>query len=690
MKNNAARTTLPGRKRSLARSAGASVTENEKRRRTTRTTENGKGKPNRRGNQRTTSDNRLADNTKGKKNGRPSLRSGKPIASINHPSGNKKQIEDDAQSSSEEETAAAKKITCSEERNELADEIHFIQEDEIAQAEVHSPAKTSSITNEGIQPMVVPRRESYASSKLSVGLDATSSRVSIPPAGDQKSLRQRVVTIENDVKEMKTSIKGIERAILAGQHHNISLPEKQNVPVSRDKPKKVYEQVMDRRLPHISIAFSQHCLSRCLFNCVMGMIMTAVRENDLSPSCMLETLSAITFSLKSKDRKDEFNRGFGPAASKFRRTVMISALSHARKNTFSVFDDGKSVPSCSSTQERPSHQIPRWLNEKIKGSQDYITASHIAAAQRRNESVSGPRSDYVPRMRISNGATPSRDEVAIFAMNHLYSAITHHMNSSRKQAPAEFFQFFGYLFVDWKKYPSCKVNDSHVSLTWCFDEAIDVTTQKSDIPTSVVISDCCSDAAAENEERYKEFARSRTELMIAVEHDVLVKQNGKRSAIRKHIGDERKKWKRIINLMDAAAYFLKGICGIEKQTSIFQMLQYNRNSIAAIFYFAKALRLVVGHVMNLSDGSRFGLMDGNGADAEMTESEKTFQNIFRKMTLASSSGGIERALVRATCAIPQEVFDAENIEEYESDQSDSEALQEEISDETADDPLFDM
>lgn len=82
-------------------------------------------------------------------------------------------------------------------------------------------------------------------------------------------------------------------------------------------------------------------------------------------------------------------------------------------------------------------------------------------------------------------------------------------------------------------------------------------------------------AAERNEERYKAFVRSRPELVILMEHDVLVRLSGKRGAMRKHRGKEGHSWRRLINIMDATEYLIRAL-GFERTVRIFDMLAYHR------------------------------------------------------------------------------------------------------------------
>jgi len=72
-------------------------------------------------------------------------------------------------------------------------------------------------------------------------------------------------------------------------------------------------------------------------------------------------------------------------------------------------------------------------------------------------------------MRIANGAHPTRADDGLHAMKYVYSALVHHLNVARKQAPGEFFNSIGCPFVDWSPYNLCKVRESDVTLSWMGD-----------------------------------------------------------------------------------------------------------------------------------------------------------------------------------------------------------------------------
>jgi len=150
-----------------------------------------------------------------------------------------------------------------------------------------------------------------------------------------------------------------------------------------------------------------------------------------------------------------------------------------------------------------------------------------------------------------------------------------------------------------------------------------------------------------------------------VEHDVLVRLLGKRTDRRNHRGEEMRSWRRIMSLMDAAAYFIRAFSCFERSAETSDMIASHRQSIAAMYEVAVVLRSVLGsrsarNILN-SHGETPSSAGGTAASVESEEdgsrtplsAKRTLDDIFN--FLIPSGVMIERGLVRVTCAVPEEV-----------------------------------
>jgi len=263
---------------------------------------------------------------------------------------------------------------------------------------------------------------------------------------------------------------------------------------------------------------------------------------------------------------------------------MLTSLHHARKDTFGLFKDssGDEIAAAEEEVEKPAR--PQWLGNLPGKDIPYVAKEHVCAAQNRYEKVALDRAAYQRRLKVVAGCRPTRNDDGVFAMTHLYTMITRLFNSSRKMAPAEFCQVFGYLFIDWKNAKGCKVPSQTVHLSWYSDCDSAEQISLSEVPKAVAVTTENSADIKKNENIYKDFARSRSELLLNVEHDVLVRMNGKERGrgTRSRAGEEVRVWRRVLNVMDAAAYLVRSVCGFERGLRIFEILAYHKRSIAAI------------------------------------------------------------------------------------------------------------
>ena len=382
--------------------------------------------------------------------------------------------------------------------------------------------------------------------------------------------------------------------------------------------------LMDSRVPYFNIAFSKETVRNSIAVRVFDLIRIKGQNDWVSLSGMWTVLQAAVFALdnsKGQTRK-VFKEGVGKEASTLRRRILIQAMYHAQRDTFNVFlprnDESKENSDIAKQEKRndiskkgkvkvsrvkkdlvvkrecPS--LPSWL---VGGDKEpYIKTSDIDAARRYHEEVNG--NVFSKRMtKISRGASPTRADDALHAMIKLYTYTSDIMQGTRRHFPSEFFLQVGYLFLDWSKYPDCKVSKDSLEMYWAIPRSEFVRPKFDDveIPESVTRLENPESVDEENEELFTTFAEKRNELELIVSHDVWVRKNGRMTDQRNHPGDERRVFRRCVNLMDVAGFICRTISGFDHhEVSFFNILKFHKKSIACLYQFALVLRDLVQYM----------------------------------------------------------------------------------------------
>lgn len=146
----------------------------------------------------------------------------------------------------------------------------------------------------------------------------------------------------------------------------------------------------------------------------------------------------------------------------------------------------------------------------------------------------------------------------------------------------------------------------------------------------------------------------------------MVRAGSSRNGVRKHKGNERRAWKRIVSVMDATLHFLRALCGFDKQESVYQLLSFHSRSIEAIYEMSKVIIQVL-----YSRSTRSILApDGGGISrTEFAQNRELYDEVFK--LLMPTVGLHPKILYRATCAVQIHVFEEEVIKETESEEQDS-------------------
>lgn len=437
------------------------------------------------------------------------------------------------------------------------------------------------------------------------------------------------------------------------------------------KPMVKYEQIMTRRVPNREIAFDSNVLPPCTVSSLFAEIADRCAAKVLDPTGLLHFLEAMFFSLKRTDRKDLYKSKTGKEASALRHRILQNLLKQGRLDTFRRFrtsstceQDVKSQRSgVTAAADAGRLPKPHWLSHSAQGGTNYITQEHLRLAQELQESSSADKSSYTRRLQIACGEPPIRKDDAEFAMSYLYTRLLTTLNRSRRNGPLEFFQQVGYLFMDWSLYKNCRVSSDDLKVSWVVDFEKARPCDLSDIPRAIIVSAGDENALEKNAKMYEKFVEDREEMQILVQHDVLVRLKGRKEDFRNHIGVETRQWTRIVSLIDVAAHFLRSSCSFGRSGRFYDILTYNSTSIVALYNIAWVFRKVLASrrnpsVMPPSSSSasvHVTSEDGNDANDESSELDSVFA------LLTPSESMVSRALVRVTCAVPEETYHATHI-----------------------------
>lgn len=440
------------------------------------------------------------------------------------------------------------------------------------------------------------------------------------------------------------------------------------------KPMLRYEKIMLERIRFREVAFDNYVLPRCTISSLFAEIADRCVTSHLDPAGLTSILESVFFSLKRTEKKEAYKTSGGKDASSLRRRIIHNVLLQARVDTFRRFrsnadkevesDDYHSSGGLAAADTgRPLK--PSWLQGCEGGGTNYITQAHANTAQEHQESSSLEKSSYQRRLAIAGGARPNRADDGEFVMSYLYSTLLLSLNHSRRSGPMEFFQRLGYLFVDWNPHKTCRVSKDDMKVSWIVDYEKALPCSIDDIPKAISVSAADRNAVEKNKEAYSKFVEEREEMQLMVTHDVLVRLKGKCGDVRNHIGVDARQWVRVVSLIDVAAHFFRSCCGFGRGGSFTDVLMYNSRSIIALYNTAWVFRLMLGtrttpRILSPNLPGVFASTASDPASSPIADMSADIAHLFAILTPSASM--VERALVRVTCAVPEETFNAEHID----------------------------
>lgn len=249
-------------------------------------------------------------------------------------------------------------------------------------------------------------------------------------------------------------------------------------------------------------------------------------------------------------------------------------------------------------------------------------------------------------------------------MTQLHSFFTKMFNLSRKHATVEIFQVIVYIFVPWAELKPMEVESESVEMTWMSSTG-DLATA-ADIPVDVSFAQRDGMMGQKNEDAYKRYASERSNVMMIVEHDVLVRRGGSTNELRNNVGDEVRTWRWAVSPRDVAAYFHRAICGFERTTRVYDILARHLRSMYALYLVSKKLRVLLsnreGIVVNKPGTEDEKSTQENHGTRSLSRDEMVISDMIFEM-LTPSGGRQGRPLVRATYSVPEEIYNERHLPE---------------------------
>ena len=412
----------------------------------------------------------------------------------------------------------------------------------------------------------------------------------------------------------------------------------QIVPVGNMRPKDKYLFLMRQFVPHVEVAFNELSIVRSTAIAYLTTFDSLIDDNDLSVVHLTVMFEKMLFVRLPDELKEKWATEEGKRASELRRLVMRSCLTMARKNLFGDFvaravDDANNVDLVDDDNGNPV--LPIWLlmtetprkgkktrteSDKMskKGNDDKkdavkysINAKSVFETVSRNEVLKKPKTDYNERNKIVKRTYPKRQEMAYYALNYLYHALLKSFTRTRRSAKMAFFNSVGYLFMNWKSYDECEVKDSDVQLRWAapFGESALGTWDVNLIEASETYKENTLSVDNGNVAAYERFGRAASDVVLLASHDVFVRDDKSdcgtnESGQRRRAGNEKRSWKKAINLMDVVLRVLECLCGFPSWFPSHDILRAHEYSIPLLYTLARTLRKILSMVpsRHIQDG----------------------------------------------------------------------------------------
>ena len=386
------------------------------------------------------------------------------------------------------------------------------------------------------------------------------------------------------------------------------------------RPKHEYVSVLSAVVTHLDDAFNAEVLTKCTGIAVFKHAKNMVNGGTVTPVDMYRIMRDFIFTKRRDESKAVWSTPDGKEASLLKRRIMLCCLSMTRRNLFNQFVM-KEAPDQVPDADKPF--MPTWLTAVVKD-KPYIQMCHIHHAVTHNEGKTNSKAQFARREKIAKNGAPSRSDIGFFAMDILYHRLVHLFTSARKSLRNVFFNMVGYLFVDWSKFTKCPVHDTEVRVKWAAPLGEPFVTSLSDErgPSVLPYSKHDPDRTSKNTAMFLEFARERDDVVLLVEHDVIVRMTLQVNSKRRRRGNERVPWRRAVNLMEVLLAVLQAGSGMGRHDDAYELLSARSDAVHLLYMLARSLRVLLSNseAREVEETTQ----DELDMDEEMTQAETAF------------------------------------------------------------------
>ncbi len=360
-----------------------------------------------------------------------------------------------------------------------------------------------------------------------------------------------------------------------------------------------YMAIMSKQCASVEEVFTKKSVSTAIASAMMDTISRNVRDKDEISSADLElVVNLLLFGKQQNSNKSQcFTSVVGQLASDFRRKAMKNSVLHVMKG---FVPEANMNIKHKELKTRPELQ---WLEKVIPTDE----ICRLVSNQKEKKGVKIYRRES--KVALGKGTRdPSANDITEYVLTQVYSIIVSALNLNRKAFKKMFFGRIGYLTDNWE---NCGFKDvrKDVAAMWLKPEAPDSYILPSAVPDAKTVRES-SDADKVNEDKFNEFVKSRKELMITVEHEVIIRasRSSKASASNTAFVCQEKKgdfrpFRRSFSLLGVALSMLSELCGVTSEMNKIQVLKYHSKSLLVCYVLAICVkRMVVCNVQNMDIG----------------------------------------------------------------------------------------
>jgi len=265
-------------------------------------------------------------------------------------------------------------------------------------------------------------------------------------------------------------------------------------------------------------------------------------------------ITAVRFAKLPGTAKTVWLTPAGKIQSEFRLIIMKAVLRNVKNNP-KKYMYGEDA---SEEELQDESGIPDWLGVR------YMTAADINTVLARKQGIGTSKGRRLRKKQAKDG------DVACYALEFLYTQLSKVLIYGRRRVDDAFFCRFGYIFVDWRAFPVTKggqvnhIDQSTLRIRLTAASSASIQQKKlMQIPLTEVL-DAGSDKAvidARNDLQYKEAKRVCKELVVDLEHEVVVREGGVW---------EKKTEKRRIELLPLAVVLIQSFSSAGIQEEMFR------------------------------------------------------------------------------------------------------------------------